>query len=112
VALGALLAARGAWMLLAGAADVGAGRRTVVGRVLRRRVRGSEDHQRWYVAVDELAVGEEGAGEGGHRSGGNEIRAWLLRRSVAAPQGATVRASVTRWLRHVRDMEVVPDPTG
>jgi len=116
VALGALLAARGAWMLLAGAADVGTGRRTVVGRVLRRRVRGSEDHQRWYVAVDEEAVGEEGTGEGGDRPGGtargDEIRAWLLRRSVAAPQGVTVRASVTRWLRHVRDIEVVPDPAG
>ncbi|HEV7761628.1 MAG TPA: hypothetical protein VGO78_21625, partial [Acidimicrobiales bacterium] len=91
VFLGALLAVaglvllRGAWMLLFGLMDLIKGHAPIEGRVLRHRER--------HVAVDD---GTE-----------NRVRAWLLPTALGAPQGATVRAGVTRRLKHVEDLEVV-----
>ena len=94
VALAALLALRGAGMALAGIVDLVSKRRTVEGRVLRLRRRGTDDNPRWYLGVDE---GEAGT-----------IRAWRTP-SGGAVQGSTVRAQVTRWLAHVRNLEVVAE---
>ena len=92
VTAAALLALRGAWMALAGAAHLVSGRRRVEGRVLRVRRRGDDDHPRWYVAVDD----------------GTAPRVRVRRsRPEGVAQGATVRADVTRWLAHVRTLEVV-----
>jgi Predicted membrane protein (DUF2207) len=92
VALAALLGLRGAGMALSGIVDLVSKRRTVEGRVLRVRRRGSDDNPRWYLAVYE---GEAGT-----------IRAWHTQ-AGGAVQGSTVRAQVTRWLAHVRGLEVV-----
>ena len=92
VALAVLLALRGAAMVLVGIVDLVSKRRAVEGRALRVRRRGSDDNPRWYVAVDE--------GEAGR------LRAWHTEPGVAV-QGATVRAEVTRWLAHVRNLDVV-----
>ena len=94
--IAALVTLRAAWMFLAGAADLFGGRRTVEGRVLRYRERGSDDHRRWYVAVDDGT---------GHR-----VRAWLFHKAQGATQGSTVRASVTRRLQHVKDLSTGPLP--
>jgi hypothetical protein len=90
----ALATAVGVWMLLVGLTDLVGGRRQVEGRVLRYRVRGSDDDKRWYIAVDDGTT--------------NEIRAWRFHHTQRADQGTTVRAAVTRHLQHVRDFEVAP----
>jgi hypothetical protein len=98
VALGIGLAVSGGLLLASGVADLLTPRRTVEGQVLRVRRKGDDDHPRWYVAVDDGSV--------------DHIRAWRASPGGAA-QGATVRASVTRWLGHVRGLEVVaPAPAG
>jgi hypothetical protein len=56
------------------------------------RRRGTDDNPRWYVAVDE--------GEA------RRIRAWHTQPGGVG-QGSTARADVTRWLAHVRNLEVV-----
>jgi hypothetical protein len=65
----------------------------VVGQVLRLRVRGSEDHPRHYVGVDD-----------GRSS---KILAWRVAPELypGLQQGQTVRAVVTRFLGHVRSVE-------
>ena len=97
VALAAALALRGASMALSGGADVVRGRRRVEGRALRVRRRGTDDHPRWYVAVDDGTAGR--------------IRAWRTSPGGAV-QGSTVAAQVTRALAHVRDFEVVAPAPG
>lgn len=92
VAVAALLAVRGASMTLCGVADLISGRRKVEGRAVRVRRRGDDEHVRWYVAVDDGSTGR--------------IRAWRTSPG-GATQGSTVRAEVTRWLAHVRNLEVV-----
>ncbi|MFP5319251.1 MAG: DUF2207 family protein [Acidimicrobiia bacterium] len=91
-AAGAIIGLRGASMALTGLSDLVTARRTAEGRVLRVRRRGSDERARWYVAVDEGA--------------GSTVRAWQTSPG-AASQGATVRAEVTRWLGHVRNLQVV-----
>ena len=91
-------ALRGAWMVLTGLADLVTGRKTVEGRVLRKRVRTSDDKVFIHLAVDDGT--------------GDRVRAWSFRRRVPGSPGQTVRASVTRRLRHVRDLEVVPGATA
>lgn len=92
VAVAAVLAVRGAWMTLCGFADLLSGRRKIEGRAVRVRKRGDDEHARWYVAVDQGSTGR--------------IRAWRTSPG-GATQGSTVRAEVTRWLAHVRNLEVV-----
>jgi hypothetical protein len=92
VTVAAVLALRGASMLVVGIADLLSGRRRVEGRVLRVRRRGDKERVRWYVAVDDGSA--------------NRVRAWRTPPGGAV-QGCTARASVTRWLAHVRDLEVV-----
>jgi hypothetical protein len=92
--LAAALIARGGWMVYAGVADLVQGRRTVEGRVLRCRTRGSDDDRRWYVAVDDGST--------------DRIRAWRFTQAPGVRQGATVRADVSPRTGHVRDLEPVP----
>lgn len=91
--IAALVSVRGAALTLAGLADLVTPRTAVEGRVLRFRDRSSDDDVAVYVAVDDGTT--------------DRVRAWLLRTRVAAPQGATAQARVTRWLRHVSDLRVV-----
>ncbi|MDD9369808.1 MAG: DUF2207 domain-containing protein, partial [Acidimicrobiales bacterium] len=92
-------ALRGAWMVLAGLVDLVTGREVVEGRVLRKRVRTSDDKVRTHLAVDDGST--------------DRVRAWRFRDRVLGSPGQTVRADVTRWLRHVRGLEVVvPLPAG
>jgi hypothetical protein len=90
--IGALLAAFGAGMLIAGVGDLVRHRRNVEGRVLRIRERGDEKHRFWHVAVDDGTS--------------DRVRAWRMK-SAPAHQGATVRARVSPWLRHVSDFSMV-----
>jgi hypothetical protein len=92
VAAAALLALRGGSMALTGAADLLSPRRRFEGRVLRVRRRGDDERPRWYVAADDGTS--------------SRIRAWRTAPGGVV-QGATVRAEVTRWLAHVRNLEVV-----
>lgn len=92
VGLAVALGLRGASMTVAGIGDLARGRRRVEGRALRVRRRGTDDNPRWYVAVDDGTA--------------NRIRAWLTPPGGAV-QGSIVAAQVTRWLAHVRDLEVV-----
>jgi hypothetical protein len=66
----------------------------VVGQVLRLRVRGTENHRRHYVGVDD------------GRS--TKVLAWRVAPPLYAglQQGQTVRAVVTRFLGHVRAVDV------
>ena len=66
----------------------------VSGQVLRLRIRGSENHPRRYVGVDD------------GRS--TNVLAWRVTPGLYAglQQGQTVRALVTRFLGHVRSVEV------
>ena len=92
-------ALRGAWMVLAGLADLVTGRESVEGRVLRKRVRTSDDKVLTHLAVDD--------------GSSDRVWAWRFRDRVLGSPGQTVRADVTRWLRHVRGLEVVvPHPAG
>jgi hypothetical protein len=92
VALAVLFALRGAAMALSGIVDLVSERRAVEGRVLRLRRRGTDEKPRWYVAVDE--------------GGAGRLRAWHTQPGGAV-QGSTVRAEVTPWLAHVRNLEMV-----
>jgi hypothetical protein len=94
--LGGLVVARAAAMFVLGTGDLVRGRRTVEGRVLRTRLQGDDDSQTRRIAVDDGTA--------------DRIRAWRLPPAIDAPQGATVRARVTRSLAHVRDLEPVRDP--
>lgn len=92
VALAVVLGVRGGSMLLTGAVDLVSRWRPAEGLVLRVRRRGSDDHPRWYVAVDDGTA--------------DRIRAWQVS-AGSVGQGSTARANVTRWLAHVRDLEAV-----
>jgi hypothetical protein len=89
-AAGTLLAGAGATMVVCGAADLVRGRSTVEGRVLRVRERGGDEHRSWHVAVDDGTA--------------DRVRAWRLAKPAGVTQGSEVRASVSPWLRHVRDL--------
>jgi hypothetical protein len=91
--MGAVLAASGLGLLVAGVGDLLRGRRSVEGRVLRVRARGDEKKRFWHVAVDDGTV--------------DRVRAWRVSSAPAAPQGATIRARVSPWLRHVTDLAVI-----
>lgn len=96
-ALTVTAAARAVYLVAVAGGDLVEGRRTVEGRVLRHRVRGGEDRERWYVAVDDGAT--------------DRIRAWRFRRSPGiVPQGVWVRASVSHRVGHARGIEVRPEP--
>jgi hypothetical protein len=94
IALG-LVSVVGGWMILVGFSDLVTGRTTVEGKVLRIRERAKQDNNKvvCHVAVDDGTT--------------NKIRAWRFRRYTVAYRGATVRGRATRFLRHVRDLEVV-----
>jgi hypothetical protein len=94
--LGGLVVARAGAMFVLGTGDLVRGRRTVEGRVLRTRLQGGDDDQTRRIAVDDGTA--------------DRIRAWRLPPAIDPPQGATVRARVTRSLAHVRDLERVHDP--
>jgi hypothetical protein len=70
----------------------------VTGPILRLRAFGEEKKRRYYVAVDDGTT--------------DRIRAWRVhgRAYVTGFQGATVRATVTGTLRHVKSIERVLDP--
>jgi hypothetical protein len=74
----------------------------VAGQVLRLRIRGTENHPRHYVGVDD-----------GRSS---KVLAWRVAPELYAglQQGQTVRAVVTRFLAHVRSVEPSggDDPNG
>jgi hypothetical protein len=92
VAAATVLAVRGGWMAFAGGADLLSQRRPVEGRALRVRRRGDDEHPRWYVAVDDGTT--------------PRIKAWRTAPGGVS-QGSTVQADVTRWLAHVRNLEVL-----
>jgi hypothetical protein len=92
-ASGGVLVAIGATMLVAGVCDLARGRRPVEGILLRLRLRGSDDERFWHAAVDDGTS--------------DRVRAWRVTSVPAATQGATVSASVSPWLRHVRDLRTV-----
>ncbi|MEO5841714.1 MAG: hypothetical protein ABIQ73_28140 [Acidimicrobiales bacterium] len=92
VTIGALLAAFGVGMLVAGVGDLVRRRRDIEGRVLRIRERGDDEHRFWHVAVDDGTS--------------DRIRAWRMK-SAPAYQGATIRARVSPWLRHVDDFSMI-----
>jgi len=99
VAAAAIAAAAGLSMLVTGSADLVRPRRTVEGRVLRIRERGDGDDRRyWHMAVDDGTA--------------DRVRAWRLGQAPEAHQGDTVRASVSRWLGHVKDLTVVERRDG
>jgi hypothetical protein len=93
VTIGALIAAFGAALLVAGVGDLVRRRRTIEGRVLRIRERGDDEHRFWHVAVDDGTA--------------DRVRAWRMKSAPHAHQGATVRARVSPWLRHVIDLAVI-----
>jgi len=90
IAGGVIAALAGAAMLVGGVADLTRSRRVVEGRVLRIRERGDDDKHYWHVAVDDGTS--------------DRVRAWRLGAKPAVAQGDTVRASVSPWLAHVRDL--------
>lgn len=101
LALGAAVAGGGA-VALVGVALLGGGvgdllrpRRAIEGRVLRvrERTRGDDRRRVWHVAVDD--------------GGSDHIQAWRLACDPGVEPGATVRAQVSPWLRHVPDLTVV-----
>jgi hypothetical protein len=94
-----LVALRGTYMALVGLADLITGRTEIEGRVLRRRERvksKGDNGTKTYVVHLAIDDGTE------HR-----IRAWRFRSLVPGRPGQTVRARVTRRLRHVADLERV-----
>jgi hypothetical protein len=93
VSIGALIAAFGAGLLVGGVGDLVRRRRTIEGRVLRIRERGDDEHHFWHVAVDDGTA--------------DRVRAWRMKSAPPAHQGATVRARVSPWLRHVTDLAVI-----
>ena len=93
VTMGALLAAYGLGLLVAGVGDLVRGRRNVEGRVLRIRERGDDKKRFWHIAVDDGTA--------------DRVRAWRVKSAPHAHQGATVRARVSPWLRHVSDLAVI-----
>jgi Predicted membrane protein (DUF2207) C-terminal domain len=96
----AVVVALGAWAILAGVADLFAGRTTVEGRILRERNRYKRDQNdgRRKLNSRHLAV-DDGTAE--------RIRAWRFNRYTVGHRGDTVRGRVSRFLRHVKDLEVV-----
>jgi hypothetical protein len=99
VTAAALVALVGAAMLVAGLGDLARGRRSVEGRVLRLRTRGDDQHRFWHLAVDDGTT--------------DDVRAWRLSSSPPTHQGATVRARVSPWLRHVVDLvRIEPSVAG
>jgi hypothetical protein len=93
VTMGAVLAAYGFALLVAGVGDLLRGHRNIEGRVLRIRERGDDKKRFWHVAVDDGTA--------------DRVRAWRMKSAPHAHQGATVRARVSPWLRHVSDLAVV-----
>ena len=93
VALAALLAIVGLWMLANGVGDLVRRRRVVEGRILRLRTRGDEKKRYWHMAVDDGSSAK--------------VRAWRLSTSPPMGQGATVTARVSRTLCHVKQLERV-----
>jgi hypothetical protein len=95
----AVVLAVDAWAILAGIADLFAGRTTVEGRILRERDRysrqdnGERKLESRYLAVDDGTA--------------DKIRAWRFSRYTVGHRGDTVRGRVTRFLRHVKDLDVV-----
>jgi hypothetical protein len=77
-------------------------KRDVVGQVIRARRYGSDDKPQFYLGVDDDTT--------------DRIRAWRVRPQlyVRAPENGWVRATVTRNLRYVRDLQLVdaPAPTA
>src|SRR5207247_10301439 len=89
---GGLVLVWGAACLVSGLADLRKPSE-VSGQVLRLRIRGTENHPRRYVGVDD------------GRS--TNVLAWRVGPEVYSglQQGQTVRAVVTRFLGHVRSVE-------
>jgi hypothetical protein len=92
VAFGVGIGIIGALMVVGGASDLVRARHVVDGRVLRVRVRGDEQHRYWHLAVDD--------------GSGPLVRSWRVATPPSCEQGSMVRANVTPWLRHVRDLRV------
>lgn len=84
----ALVGARAAWMFGLGFLDLASGRRTVEGKVLRFRLRGTDKNPAWYMAVDDGTT--------------DRIRAWRFHSVQQENQGTSVTAEVTKRLQHVR----------
>lgn len=81
-------------MLVCGVHDLVRRRREVEGLVLRVRTRGTDDRRYWHVAVDD-----------GTRP---VVRAWRVGDDPPVAAGTMVRAAVSPWLGHVRDLRPVP----
>ncbi len=94
----------GVWMILAGLADLVMGRTTVEGRVLRMRDRVRRDEDRRVTKVTRHIAVDDGTAD--------KVRAWRFTRFTVGHRGDTVRGRVTRYLRHVRDLEVVGRPAS
>jgi hypothetical protein len=90
--VGGLLLLGGALCLVMALADLRASTQ-VTGQVVRLRVRGGENHRRYFAGVDD------------GRS--PKVLAWVVAPSVYATlrQGQTVRADVTRFLGFVRSLD-------
>jgi hypothetical protein len=97
--LAAPVAAVGAWMILAGIADLVSGRTTVEGRILRERDRYRRDQDGDRKLVSRYLAVDDGTAD--------TIRSWRFTRHTVGHRGDTVRGRVTRFLRHAKDLEVV-----
>ena len=97
-AAGWVLAILGACLFVAAVSDLVRRPRTVEGRVLRHRERGSDKRRAWYIAVDDGTS--------------DRIRAFRHTHLLPGHQGARVRLTATPLFRYVRQIEVLDAPTA
>ena len=103
VVLGGMIVAVAAAYILLGLADLVLGRTTVEGRVLRmrdrvKRERNEDGRSEVKSVVRHIAV-DDGTTD--------KVRAWRFTKFTVGRQGDIMRGRVTRFLRHVKDLEVV-----
>jgi hypothetical protein len=95
-AAGWVLAILGACLFVVAVSDLVRRPRTVEGRVLRHRERGSDKNRAWYIAVDDGTS--------------DRIRAFRHTHVLPGHQGARVRLTATPLFRYVRQIEVLDAP--
>jgi Predicted membrane protein (DUF2207) len=92
------LAILGASLFVVAVSDLLRRRRTVVGRVLRHRERGSDKRRAWYIAVDDGTT--------------DRIRAFRHTHLLPGHQGARVLLTATPLFRYVRQIEILDSPAA